>query len=221
MNYYQQNNSLTQFTSINIVNVTFYVVAESNISNLLTTLKVNFAEFDRLLNHKMSANEIKRKAIEVNSKIQVLADSIGEVGYEKRDEFVKKLIESSIAVSERYVEAEKIEGFGNELRHELKSYCENLYKDNFANRLNNIFWFNLYLYEWLSKEGFVSSYRTASRYFTDEMLEGFFSQNRTRVIQEMLASHRNYDGTLQIDSPLNDQKVSNCFEIHKLLNNAT
>jgi len=77
------------------------------------------------------------------------------------------------------------------------------------------------LYEWLSKEGFVSSYRTASRYFTDEMLEGFFSQNRTRVIQEMLASHRNYDGTLQIDSPLNDQKVSNCFEIHKLLNNAT
>jgi len=107
MNYYQQNNSLTQFTSINIVNVTFYVVAESNISNLLTTLKVNFAEFDRLLNHKMSANEIKRKAIEVNSKIQVLADSIGEVGYEKRDEFVKKLIESSIAVSERYVEAEK------------------------------------------------------------------------------------------------------------------
>lgn len=71
----------------------------------------------------MQSNDVKIKAIEVNSAIEVLMNSTSEVELSSRDEFSKKLIESSISVIKKYEEAELDEEFGVELRKELASDC--------------------------------------------------------------------------------------------------
>lgn len=227
MNIYQQNNTSIRFASIQVVNVTFeHIVIDSNINNLLSRLKVSFSELERLVKLKMPSNDVKRKAIEVNSTLEVLMNSTNEVDFNSRNEFSKKIIESCVCAIEKYREAEEDTEFGVELRQELTSDCNSFFDREFGNQLNSTFWYELQYYEWLQKEGFIcngpSIYSEKSgRYFSDEQLEIFFGDNRSDVIRKMLNEQRGYNGNLNVSSPLADNRTNTIFQAYKQLPPAT
>lgn len=227
MNIYQQNNTSVRFTSVQIVNVTFnQIIIDSNINNLLSRLKVSFSELERLVKLKMQSSDVKRKAIEVNSIFEVLMNSTSEVDFNSRDEFSKKIIESCVCVIKKYREAEENEEFGVELRQELTSDCNGFFNRELGNQLNSSFWYELQYYEWLQKEGFIYNDRSiysqeSDRYFTDEQLEIFFSDNRGDIIKEMLNEQRGYNGSLDVSSPLSDNRKYTIFQAYKQLPPAT
>lgn len=218
MDFYQQNNTSVRFTSIQIVNVTFnQIVIDSNINSLLSKLKVSFSELERLMKLKMPSNDVKRKAIEVSSTFEVLMKSTKELDFNSRDEFSKKIIESCVAVIEKYKEAESDEEFGAELRQELISGCIDFFEQELGSQLNDNFWFELQYYEWLEKEGFIKQHyyrfnQKSNRYHSDENLEKFFSDNRGSIIRRMLGEQREHGNSLAISSPLSDQRKKTAFQ---------
>lgn len=227
MNINQQNNVSVRFTSIQIVNVVFnQIVIDSNINNLLSRLKVSFSELERLVKLNMPSSDVKRKAIEVNSTLEVLMNSINEVDFNSRDEFSSKIIESCVSVIKKYEEAESDEEFGDELREELVSDCNSFFDRELGNQLNQTFWYDLQYYEWLQKEEFINSHHSrysqkCDRYFSDEQLEKFFSDNRRGIIKRMLSEQREYNGDLQVSSPLSENRKSTIFKAYKQLPSAT
>ncbi|HHF2973661.1 TPA: hypothetical protein ACPJ12_004659 [Vibrio diabolicus] len=226
MNIYQQNNTSVRFTSVQIVNVTFYqIVIDSNVNNLLSRLKVSFSELENLVKLKMSSSDVKRKAIEINSTLEVLMNSTNEVDFNSRYEFSKKLIESCVCVINKYQETERDEQFGVELRQKLTSDCNSFFEREFGNQLNSNFWYELKYFEWLQKEGFIENHLTFhnpshDRYFTDDYLEKFFSDNRGDIIRKMLNEQRS-DGYLRVSSPLADNRTNMIFQAYKQLPSAT
>ncbi len=223
MNNYQQNYTYNRFTSIQVVNVSFtQIVIDSNINNILTKLKVSFSEFDGLVKMKMPSVDIKRKAIEINSTFEVLMSSTNEVNYDYKIEFSKKIIESCVAVIEKYKKAEEDEEFGFDLKNDLESKCINFFDRELGNYLDYYFWFQLRYYEWLDKEGFLyennSRYAEKNnRYHSDDYLEDFFKDNRGEIIRKMLGESRGYNNSLNVRSPLSDNIKNTIFKAYKIL----
>lgn len=223
MNIYQQNNTFARHTSIQIVNVIFnQIIIDSNINNLLTNLKVSFSEFERLVRMNMPAVDIRRKAIEINSTFEVLMGSTNEVKYDHKYEFSKKIIESCVAVIEKYKQAEEDVNFGFEFKDELKSSCINFFKIELGNYLDEYFWFELKYYEWLDKEGFLYENHSrfverSNRYHSDDCLEDFFKENRGVIIRKMLNESRDYNNRLTVRSPLSDKTKNTIFNAYKIL----
>lgn len=223
MNFYQQNNTLNKFISIQIVNVYFdRIVIDSNINSLLTKLKLSFAEFDKLVKLKMPSVDIKRKAIEINSTFDVLMSSTNEVDFGYKDEFSTKIIESCVAVIEKYKNAEEGGEFGFELKKELQSSCINFFNREFGRYLDDYFWFELKYYEWLDKEGFLNETHSRyaeryNRYHSDEYLEDFFKENRGQIIRKMLNEEIAYDAKLNVRSPLSYNNNNTVFKAYKML----
>lgn len=223
MNNFQQNNTSIKFIKIEILNITFNQIrVDSNLNNLLDSLKTKFSELERSIRFKMTSEDVKRKAIEVNSVMHVLMDSIEKVDSHGRDEFSKKIIESCAAVIEEYEKAELTAALDPEVKKDLVSNCLIFFRKNLGDKIDQIFWNELKYYEWLKKENFVyeaySNYRQEYvRYFTDEQLEQYFLSNRSDIIKKMLGEERGFDNKLIIYNPLSDERKKTAFEAYKKL----
>ena len=220
-NFYQQNNTAINTTSVTIAQITFnYIKVDSDISYLLNRLRLSFNEFDGLAKHRMPADKIKEKAIEINSIIYTTMDATNDIYDNERVSFATKLIESIAAVCEKYKEVENGSGL-NELRNELVNHCREFFSSNIERYINaQDFWWQLRLYEWLKKEGFVSARDRSSNFtsdsiFTNEELETFFHNNRKEIIKSIITQSQN--SNLNIENPLNHDKHRIYFDTFKKL----
>lgn len=230
LNINKQTNLSIQYTSVVIVNVEFnHVVLDSSVNMLLNKLKVAYGEFDRYLKLQMPGSEMKGKAIEINSLLETLMKSIKEINRDERDDFIGNYIKSSVAIIDNYKEAEKIEPIISILKEELQLECDRFYQEYFARYLNDKFWWDLQLYEWLDKEGMIykdtrlfSMTRNRSNrksHFSDEQLECFFNENRKEILNFILESDKN-NYKIDMENPLSKEGYELYLETYKVLPSA-
>lgn len=230
MNHYQQNNSLSVSTviQVNFLNITYVnIINDSNIHKLISRLIVAQKEFQKCIDYKMSGSDTKSKAIELSSVLESLMDSIGEISYEKRLLFAQKIIESSCVVIAQYKEALVIEGFSENIVEDLESYTEKFYQTNFGKKVDACFWFKLKCYEWFLKEGFIERrstyYSNTSEYsyiFNEETLEEFFCSNRKEVLNFMLKNTNEYQ-QVTFSSPLDEVETQQSYNLYMQISSLT
>lgn len=117
----------------------------------------------------------------------------------------------------------------------LKSISNEIYEENFNNKLQNKFWFELLLYEWLLKEKMLHTHQDMIGSIhhawhaedilfihSPDQLENFFNVNRQVIIFSLANTKRDlYSGKFIFLNPLDDQTNKKLYEFHKIhqLNN--
>ncbi len=215
INLFQQNIFIQQVN----ININIYPI----INTMLKDLNIAFSEFKTACEFSNEA-EVREKALSVLARYRSILDN-------KRDFY--QAIPNNYIHMNNYNELNK-----NQLLHLsfletglilLSTFLDNaakfdsekiaaslytniidLYEYSFPNTINNQFWYNLKLFEFLLRENIIHNWNISriNFTFTEDQLEDFFTKNRKTILKDIRSLNN-------IFNPLDNYEINIIFQMHK------
>jgi len=168
--------------------------------------------------------EVREKALDVLSRyrsiiehkrefFQVLPSySTDSDGLSTIDKFHLYILNTGLMLLSEFNDKSQLFDRDKRIINGLYEDIKNLYSSAVGSYLDETFWYDLQLYEFLMKEKILSnsrwSYEDYTFQFTENNLEEFFSENRSKILKDLYSDREIY-------SPLHNKRFAIFYDMHK------